>query len=48
MYYLSGFNDQNVFVFPEQDLVIVRLGVTHESGLWDKEAFALMVLASIE
>ncbi len=48
MYYLSGFNEQNVFVFPEQDLVIVRLGVTHDSGLWDKESFATMVLESIE
>lgn len=48
MYYLSGFNEQNVLIFPEYDLVIVRLGVTHDSALWDKEAFALMVLESIE
>jgi len=47
MYYLSGYNDQNVLVFPEHDLVIVRLGVTHDPGLWDKETFALMVLESI-
>lgn len=48
MYSLSGFNEQNVFVFPEHDLVIVRLGVTHDRGLWDKETFALMVLESIK
>ena len=47
MYSLSGFNHQNVFVFPEEDLVIVRLGVTHDGDLWDKETFARMVLESI-
>jgi len=47
MYYMSGFDQQNVFIFPEHDLVIVRLGVTHDEELWDKETFALMVLESI-
>lgn len=28
LYYLSGFEGQNVVVFPEQDLVIVRMGLT--------------------
>lgn len=28
MYYLSGFEGQNVVVFPEQDLIVVRMGLT--------------------
>ena len=48
MYYMSGYNHQNVFIFPDSDLVIVRLGVTHNRDLWDKETFALMVLESIK
>ncbi len=47
MYRLSGYNHQDVFIFPDHELVIVRLGVTHDSDLWDKETFALMVLESI-
>ncbi|MDT8428885.1 MAG: serine hydrolase [Pseudomonadales bacterium] len=28
MYYLSGFEGQNVVMFPEQELIVVRMGVT--------------------
>ncbi len=49
MYYLSGFNLQRVAVFPENDLVIVRMGVTHkEEETFDWGKFALLVMESIQ
>jgi CubicO group peptidase (beta-lactamase class C family) len=48
MFYLSGFNLQRVAVFPENDLVIVRLGVTHNrEKAFDFERFAAMVLEGV-
>ncbi|MBS3755731.1 MAG: serine hydrolase [Desulfobacterales bacterium] len=48
MFYLSGFNLQRVAVFPENDLVIVRLGVTHNrEKAFDFGRFAAMVLEGV-
>jgi len=48
MYYINGYNGQDILIFPEHELVIVRLGLTHVVGLWDKETFALKVLESLK
>ena len=29
MFYLSGYNGQTVIILPDEDLIVVRLGVTH-------------------
>jgi CubicO group peptidase (beta-lactamase class C family) len=34
-YYMLGYDQQVVAVVPSRDLVIVRLGLTRESGAWD-------------
>jgi hypothetical protein len=34
-YYMLGYDEQVVVVVPSRDLVIVRLGLTRESGTWD-------------
>jgi hypothetical protein len=47
MYLMSGHNGQNVMIFPDQKLVIVRLGVTHHDDLWDIEEFSYRVLRSL-
>lgn len=47
MYLMSGHNGQNVLIFPDQELVIVRLGVTHDDDLWDIEEFSHLVLKSL-
>ncbi len=46
LFYLSGFNGQVVAVIPSRQLVIVRLGVTHDDS-WDQEGFLRRVLDSI-
>ena len=48
MFYMSGFNLQRVAIFPENDLVIVRLGATHhrEKAL-DFGKLARMVLEAV-
>jgi CubicO group peptidase (beta-lactamase class C family) len=33
MYFFSGYQGQNVFVFPEQDLVVVRMGLTKNADV---------------
>ena len=42
----NGFNGQSVVVFPEQDLVVVRLGFTTDNS-WDLDAFLLGVLEAL-
>ncbi|MGB3947289.1 MAG: serine hydrolase [Bacteroidia bacterium] len=44
MYYFSGFQGQNVFIFPEHDLVVVRMGLTKNA---DMNVFLKEVVASI-
>jgi CubicO group peptidase (beta-lactamase class C family) len=46
MYYLSGFEGQSVVVFPDQDLIVVRMGYTPgPDSVW---ALAESVLAAME
>lgn len=47
MAYLGGFNFQIVAIIPSRDIVIVRLGVTHDDS-WSHEAFIGNVLACIK
>ena len=47
LYYCGGFNGQIVAVIPSRDMVVVRLGVTHDTS-WSHEAFIRQVLDSIE
>lgn len=46
MAYLGGFNFQIVAIIPSRDIVIVRLGVTHDDS-WSHESFIGNVLACI-
>jgi CubicO group peptidase (beta-lactamase class C family) len=46
LYYCGGFNKQIVAVIPSKDLVVVRLGVTHDDS-WDHEWFIRQVLAAV-
>ncbi len=43
----SGFQGQAVLVVPSRDVVIVRLGMTHERAAWDLDTFASEVLAAL-
>lgn len=47
LYYLSGFNGQIVAVVPSRDIVIVRMGVSHDESSWPREEFLRQVLDSI-
>ncbi|MFA5903277.1 MAG: serine hydrolase [Desulfobacula sp.] len=47
LYYCGGFNGQIVAVIPSRDMVVVRLGVTHDKS-WSHETFIRQVLDSIE
>jgi CubicO group peptidase (beta-lactamase class C family) len=47
LYYLSGYNGQVVAVIPSRDVVIVRMGVTHDKSSWPQEEFIRQVLESI-
>jgi len=46
MFMANGFNGQSVVVFPEQDVVVVRLGFTTDNS-WDLDAFLLQILAAL-
>jgi CubicO group peptidase (beta-lactamase class C family) len=46
LYYCGGFNGQIVAVIPSRDLVVVRLGVTHDDS-WDHETFIGQILDAI-
>ena len=48
LFYFSGFNEQIVAVIPSRDVVVVRLGVTHDEKSWDVEAFIRDVLDCIQ
>ncbi|MDD5170360.1 MAG: serine hydrolase, partial [Syntrophales bacterium] len=47
LYFLSGYNSQVVAVIPSRDVVIVRMGVTHDKSAWPQEKFIRQVLESI-
>lgn len=47
LYYCGGFNGQIVAVIPSRDLVVVRLGVTHDDS-WDHEYFIKQVIESVK
>ncbi len=47
LYYCGGFNGQIVAVIPSRNLVVVRLGVTHDDS-WDHESFIGQVLDAVE
>lgn len=47
LYYCGGFNGQIVAVIPSRDVVVVRLGVTHDNS-WSHETFIGQVLDSIK
>jgi CubicO group peptidase (beta-lactamase class C family) len=47
MYFAHGFNSQIVAVFPEQEVVVVRLGFTTDDS-WDDNAFLSAVLAALD
>lgn len=46
LYYCGGFNQQIVAVIPSLDLVVVRMGVTHDDS-WDHEVFIRNVIQTI-
>jgi CubicO group peptidase (beta-lactamase class C family) len=48
MVYLSGFNSQITAIIPSRDVVVVRLGVTHNKSDWDVETFIRQVLDCIQ
>lgn len=33
MYFFSGYQGQNVYVLPDQDLVVVRMGLTENADI---------------
>ncbi len=43
----SGYQGQLVYVVPSRSAVIVRLGMTHDRGSWDANAFTAEVLAAL-
>ncbi len=47
LYFCQGFNGQIVAVIPSKDLVIVRLGATHDDS-WNHEVFIKQVVDSIQ
>ncbi len=47
LYYCGGFNGQIVAVIPSWNVVVVRLGVTHDDS-WNHETFIGQVLAAIQ
>lgn len=47
LYYCGGFNGQIVAVIPSRDLVVVRLGVTHDDS-WDHETFIRQILDAVK
>ncbi len=48
MVYLDGFNSQITAIIPPRDVVVVRLGVTHNKSHWVVETFIRQVLDCIQ
>lgn len=46
-YQAKGFQGQMVLVVPSRDVVMVRLGMTHDRAAWDVDAFAGPILAAL-
>jgi CubicO group peptidase (beta-lactamase class C family) len=47
MFMANGFNGQSVVVFPDQNIVVVRLGFTTDNS-WDLDAFLVQVLTALD
>ncbi len=47
LFYFSGYNGQNVFILPDQELIVVRLGVTHKSANWSTSDFVFDVMQAL-
>lgn len=47
MFMANGFNGQSVVVFPDQNIVVVRLGFTTDDS-WDLDAFLVQVLDALD
>lgn len=47
LYYCGGFNGQIVAVIPSRDIVVVRLGATHDDS-WDHEIFIRQILNAVK
>jgi CubicO group peptidase (beta-lactamase class C family) len=47
MFMANGFNGQSIVVFPNQNIVVVRLGFTTDNS-WDLNAFLVDVLAALD
>lgn len=48
MFWFDGFNEQIVAIFPSKNLVVVRLGATHDKNAWNVEKFLVDILSTIE
>ena len=46
-FYFSGFEGQSVVVIPSRNVVIVRLGLTHQPASWNLSAFLADILEAI-
>ena len=46
-YFMSGYNAQNVCINKKNDLVVVRLGVTHNRAAWSPEEFLIQILDAV-
>lgn len=47
MFYMSGYNGQNVIILPDEELIVVRLGVTHDRTNWNIETLVVGVMESL-
>ena len=47
MFYMSGYNGQNVVVLPDEELIVVRLGVTHDRNNWNIEKLVVGSLQAL-
>lgn len=48
IFHMAGHEGQFVSILPEQKLVVVRLGLTLERGMWNQEKFVGQVLSCFE
>ncbi|HBS06118.1 MAG TPA: serine hydrolase [Leptospiraceae bacterium] len=47
MFYMSGYNGQNVIILPDEELIVVRLGVTHNRENWNIERLVVGTLEAL-